>query len=189
MEKEIKKRKGLVGKDNPMYGKISPMRGKKMSEESRKKMSEIKKGKMPKFIPTFLGKKHDNNSKLKISNSHKGKKYTKEHIENSSGCNHHNWQGGKVSLNNRIRKCAEYRQWLQDVLKRDDYTCQECGIRGGKLQVHHIKQMALIITENKIDTFEKALLCYELFENDNGQTLCIDCHKKTDSYLKALIIN
>jgi len=27
----------------------------------------------------------------------------------------------------------------QDVLRRDNYTCQVCGQRGGKLQVDHIQ--------------------------------------------------
>jgi hypothetical protein len=62
----------------------------------------------------------------------------------------------------------EMSEWRKSVFERDDYTCQECGVRGGKLQADHI-------------------LPYSLFEEyrwdlDNGRTLCVDCHKKTNTY-------
>jgi 5-methylcytosine-specific restriction endonuclease McrA len=116
----------------------------------------------------------------------KGTKLSKEIRLKTTGENHYNWKGGKYSLNMRIRKCHEYHHWVQDVLKRDDYTCQECGIRGGKLQVHHIKQFALVVKENKISCLQEALDCNELWDYDNAMTLCIPCHKKTDTYLKMV---
>lgn len=60
------------------------------------------------------------------------------------------------------------REWRIKVFKRDDYTCQGCGIRGGRLQAHHIKPYR-----------EYPELRHDI---DNGQTLCIDCHKQTDTY-------
>ena len=59
-------------------------------------------------------------------------------------------------------------------------------IRGGKLNVHHIKPFALILKENQIDSVEKAKNCAELWNINNGQTLCEKCHKLTDNYLKRI---
>jgi 5-methylcytosine-specific restriction endonuclease McrA len=75
---------------------------------------------------------------------------------------------------------------VQDVLKRDGYTCLECGYRGKGLEVHHIKPFALIIKENKIITVEQGIDCYELWHYENAVTLCKPCHKKTDTYLKMV---
>jgi len=61
-------RAGLRGEKNPNFGKPSPMRGKKMSEEQRKKMSDAKKGKKPR-----LGAVLSDETKKKISNANKGK--------------------------------------------------------------------------------------------------------------------
>jgi 5-methylcytosine-specific restriction endonuclease McrA len=37
------------------------------------------------------------------------------------------------------RKYPEYRKWRKDVFIRDDYTCQYCFERGGKLNAHHVE--------------------------------------------------
>ena len=49
------------------------------------------------------------------------------------------------------------------VFKRDNFTCQKCGIVGRELNAHHIKPYA-----------KYKELRYEL---SNGITLCEDCHK------------
>ncbi|MDD3906436.1 MAG: HNH endonuclease [Candidatus Omnitrophica bacterium] len=59
------------------------------------------------------------------------------------------------------RNLPEYRDWRSKVFKRDNYTCQSCGSKT-KLQAHHIKQVILYPE-----------LIYDV---DNGQTLCKDCH-------------
>ncbi len=64
--------------------------------------------------------------------------------------------------------CVEDREWRQKVFERDNFTCQECNQRGGKLQAHHIKPYA------KYPEFRRVL--------SNGLTLCVDCHKETDTY-------
>lgn len=58
--------------------------------------------------------------------------------------------------------------WRGAIFLRDNYTCQECGQVGGRLQAHHVKSW-----KTHPD------LRHEL---SNGQTLCVECHKKTDSY-------
>lgn len=124
-----------------------------------------------------------------------GKKQTKEVIEkrrlSSLGKHSGNkcpfWKGGISPLRRIIRTSFKYRQWLSDVLTKDDFTCQKCNKRGGKLSAHHIKSFAKIITEYEIKTLEQANDCAELWNINNGQTLCIDCHKKTDNYGKNII--
>ena len=39
----------------------------------------------------------------------------------------------------RDRNAPEYKLWRLSVLERDDFTCQECKERGGRLNAHHIK--------------------------------------------------
>lgn len=64
---------------------------------------------------------------------------------------------------------AEYRNWRRQVFERDDYTCQFCEERGGKLNADHIKPYSLFPE-----------LRYDI---ENGRTLCVECHKKTDTYM------
>jgi hypothetical protein len=85
------------------------------------------------------------------------------------GANNPNWKGGITPVNQKIRASDEYRAWRLAVFKRDKYTCVWCGQVGGKLHADHIKSFA--------DFPELRLVL------SNGRTLCIECHKKTDSYL------
>lgn len=63
------------------------------------------------------------------------------------------------------RKTSEYKEWRKAVFERDNYTCQLCGKRGGKLNAHHIERYRNCI-ERRTDI-------------SNGITLCDACHKKT----------
>jgi len=84
----------------------------------------------------------------------------------------------------RIRKSFKYRQWRSDIFTRDSFTCQDCGLHSGLgktvyLEAHHIKQFSKIIEENNIKILEQALNCEELWNINNGRTLCKKCHNKT----------
>ena len=79
------------------------------------------------------------------------------------------WKGGVSPINTRIRGSARYSKWRLGVFERDDFTCQLCGLRGVKLQADHIKPFAYFPELR--------------FELSNGRTLCVNCHKKTDTYL------
>lgn len=81
--------------------------------------------------------------------------------------NHPSWKGGIKKEKDR-RKSYEYKLWRDAVFKRDYYTCQHCGIKNVNLQADHIKPWC---------NFPE--LRYEL---SNGRTLCVPCHKKTDTY-------
>ena len=57
------------------------------------------------------------------------------------------WKGGVTPIVMRVRRLFAMRLWRSDVFKRDDYTCQICGRRGGNLEAHHIKKFADVIQE------------------------------------------
>ncbi len=92
------------------------------------------------------------------------------------GENNPNWKGGISKFNERIRKCFLYRQWRSDVFTRDDFTCQKCGRRGMTINAHHVIPFVLIFTLNDIKTFGQAQNCEELWNINNGITLCEKCH-------------
>ncbi len=92
------------------------------------------------------------------------------------------WKGGITSLNQQIRHCIEYKNWVRTIFKRDDWTCKCCKKRGGDLEVDHYPKMFYkIISDNKIKNYQEAILCDELWDLDNGRTLCKKCHNKTKS--------
>lgn len=122
----------------------------------------------------------------------KGHRLSNKHIvflrEVRKGEKSHWWKGGITSLVQQIRHCFKYRQWISDIFTRDDFTCQVCGIRGGYLEAdHYPKMFSTIFKENNIKTFEEAINCEELWNINNGRTLCKECHQKTDNYPKNLI--
>jgi hypothetical protein len=85
-----------------------------------------------------------------------------------AGPNNNLWKGGVTPVNQVIRTSVEYKKWRKCVFDRDDYTCQACGERGGKLQADHELPFALYPDLR--------------FEVLNGRTLCVPCHKKTPTY-------
>lgn len=100
--------------------------------------------------------------------------------EDVSGSKNVNWNGGITPLVEQIRHCLKYRLWRSDVFTRDDFTCQECFTRGGVLHAHHIKKFSEIIKEYAIKTLEDALNCEELWNLNNGKTLCKKCHDEEE---------
>ncbi len=96
----------------------------------------------------WLGKHHSKTTKEKLSKMKRG----------SKGCN---WKGGKKREHYTDWR---YNKWRNKVFERDDYTCQDCGQRGGELQAHHKKSWV-----------KYPKLRYIV---SNGKTLCKKCHKK-----------
>lgn len=62
---------------------------------------------------------------------------------------------------------GDIRKWRNRVYERDDYICQICNVKGGKLNAHHIYSWD--IHEDK------------RFDLDNGVTLCESCHREFHS--------
>ena len=88
------------------------------------------------------------------------------------GENNPNWNGGTYGTErHKFMGRVEYKNWRRAVFTRDDYTCQKCDQRGGRLNADHIKPYS--------DYPQLAL------ELGNGQTLCVACHKiKTKGFAK-----
>lgn len=86
----------------------------------------------------------------------------------TKGSKAHAWKGGITPINRAIRGSLQYRIWRKEVFTRDKYTCVSCGKIGGDMHADHIKQFA----------YHPELR----FNIDNGRTLCVDCHKKTETY-------
>jgi len=76
----------------------------------------------------------------------------------------------------QLNKSFEYRQWRSDVFTRDNFTCVKCGKKGIKLNAHHKKTIVDILKEHSIKTIEQAILCSELWNINNGETVCLECH-------------
>jgi len=85
-----------------------------------------------------------------------------------SGENCHLWRGGITTKNVAIRKSLEYKQWRTSVFERDNYICVECKKVGGSLNADHIKEFSNYP--------------HLRFDINNGRTLCLSCHTKTDNY-------
>lgn len=170
------------------------LRGRKHhTEETKKKLAERNKGNK-----YNLGKKHSEETiaKMRANNKRatKGKpahnrgvtgvhKHTPEWIKKYTGKNHPNWRGGISGLNLRIRATHKYAQWRFSVFKRDNFTCILCmGLRSKRLNVDHIKPFSKILRENNIKSLRQAEKCLELWDMNNGRTLCVPCHKETDTF-------
>lgn len=166
-------------------------RGTKLSEDHKKKISKALKGQRPAnygidFMPGHLKGKGQwltcagcgESFQARAVLRHVKTKYctrrcwmrNKSHPREGtkwperSGANHHNWKGGITTENRTIRNSLEYKHWRVAVFERDDYTCQGCGERGGRLQADHIKPFALYPSLR--------------LSVDNGRTLCVACHRK-----------
>jgi len=148
-----------------MKGHIGHMLGKKHSIETKNKQSEASKGKpksiehiknMKKALTGLSKPKWSDESKLNLSLSRRGEK-----------C-YWLWKGGITPENKLARRGIEWNKWRSSVFTRDNWTCQTCGVRGGKLEAHHIKSFS-----------EFPSLRYVV---DNGMTLCRECHKLTDNF-------
>ena len=98
------------------------------------------------------------------------------------------WKGGISPLSVKVRNCHKYRQWRSDIFTRDDFTCQECGRRGGALRAHHTPDtFAFIMEINDIKTFDQAMECEELWNINNGITYCTKCHGIKEKELRGML--
>ena len=156
---------GMTGKKGWNKGKPWPedirvkmslaKKGRKLSEEVKKKMSEVQKN-----LP---------NNKGRFQKGHKNSEEQKRrHRESIMGAKNSSWKGGITPIHEKIRKSPEYKLWRTAVFERDNYTCIWCGVVGGKLNADHIKPFAYFPELR--------------FAIDNGRTLCVPCHRKTDTW-------
>lgn len=80
------------------------------------------------------------------------------------------WNQGisKASFSDRIKHTAQWKEMREKVFKRDNYTCVICNKRGGQLHPDHI--------------LPKSRYPELVFELGNIRTLCVPCHRDTDTY-------
>jgi hypothetical protein len=152
------------------------------SEEYKKNLSKKMKGEGN----PFYGKKHTEKTKKKISlKSKENYKNNKQFIAlqfkkgQFAKENHPNWKGGITPLRTALYYSDKHKKWRESVFNRDNFICQDCGKKNCYLEAHHIKEFHKILKQNKIETIEQALKCKELWNINNGKTLCKDCHNKT----------
>lgn len=171
------------------------LKGIKRSKETREKISRIRTG-QKQSVETIrnrvlknTGKKRTFEQKQKIRDALKGVpktimhrlKMSQNHAD-ISGKNNPNWRGGISSLNSTIRRSEKYKKWRSEVFERDNYTCIICKQIGRKLNCDHIKPFSIIVKESNIKTLQNAINCKELWNINNGRTLCIKCHTETNTY-------
>ncbi len=154
-------------------GQISGMKGKHHTREAIEKMkpTQFKKGDIP--FGKGLTKETSEiirNRSLQHSLAMKGRPSPKKGMSfpEYGGSNHWNWQGGITPEVNARVNSLPWKQLRKEVYKRDDYACQICGKRGGKLVAHH-------------------RIPYRISQNDgieNLVTVCPHCH-----YLEDLKFN
>jgi 5-methylcytosine-specific restriction endonuclease McrA len=130
---------------------IPPLKGKKMSDEGRTKISIAKAGR-----PGSHNRTHTIEARVKMSVSQRALERTGERNPM--------YKDGLVAQRRGERFSTLYARWRRDIFRRDRFTCQKCGDdRGGNLNAHHVKAFA---------TFPE--LRYNV---DNGITLCVRCHR------------
>jgi len=104
-------------------------------------------------------------SRISFNAFYQGQRCKKCGIEKQSGKNHHNYNFNLTDEERLIkRNYIKYGKWRKNIYYRDDYICQRCNQRGGKLNAHHI----LNYSSNK----EIRLSI------NNGITLCAICHRE-----------
>lgn len=159
------------------------IKGYKQTEEHKRKIANANTGKIRtpeskmKNSISHLGKKPWNKGKSEVFSKEtltkmREAKLGKAPPPHKVGCQcfrcspkhgalNHNYINGSSDARNLLRR--ELRQWSQDILMRDEFTCVMCHCIGGRLNAHHIKRFA--------DYPELRLSI------NNGVTLCEHCHK------------
>jgi len=141
---------------------IRTKKGVPISEEHRRKIGV--------GVRKITAEVHNEEWRRKVSAANKGRvryictpETRKKMSASQSRNNNNNWRGGVSSVNHLIRTSKEYKGWRKAVFERDNFTCQECGQRGGSLEVDHVKPFSLYPDLRLVIS--------------NGRTLCKPCHK------------
>ena len=160
------------------------------------------------------GYKHTPENKIKCGLANKNKILTKEHKRKISQNNarywlgkkrphmtgNKNWNYGKFGsshtrytanklspLRKVIRNSEKYRQYKRAVLKRNKFICVMCKREKVYLELdHYPKGFSELLKENNISNIEEAINCENLWNMDNGRSLCQPCHETTKSFPKQL---
>lgn len=106
-----------------------------------------------------------------------GVKKSKIHCERirtaNLGSKSHFWKGGLTDENRKLRNSRNTKEWRQKVFERDNFTCQNCGARSGNGK-------RVILNADHIIPWSKD--ASKRFDVNNGRTLCVTCHRRTDTF-------
>lgn len=91
------------------------------------------------------------------------------------GDNHHLWNNGSSLFNQQVRRLQELRNWQNQVKDRDGRKCTKCG-SNNNLESHHIVELSVLLVQYNICSIEEARNCKELWNIENGITLCQEHH-------------
>jgi len=102
--------------------------------------------------------------------------------------NHPNWKGGVSSLEGLVYVMLRP-VWGKPIMKRDNYTCRDCGSNKGYKEVHHVRLLTQIRDEVRgkhpeldisipSDKKKLAILIVNKHKLEDGKTVCKSCHKK-----------
>jgi 5-methylcytosine-specific restriction endonuclease McrA len=112
----------------------------------------------------FFNKRHTKETRQKISISRRGLYRERQ------------------TVNKQVRRYWRVNEWRNFVFERDKYICQMCGAHNYsglgtsiKLHAHHIRHLSDIIGNM---SFSEAVKNPELYDINNGITLCLNCHKQ-----------
>ena len=159
------------------------LKNRKLSEEHKKNIGRYQVGRKHKPETIEKIKKARANqifteeTRIKMSKNRKGKPKSEEFRKHLSliqkGNKSRFWKGGITEVNSNIRGSVEMKLWREAIFKRDNWACILCRARSRKgktviLNADHIKPFAY---------YPKLR-----FEINNGRTLCVECHRKTDSF-------
>lgn len=160
------------------YGKLITVR-----REEPPEMPEETSARMKKNNPMF-----DVEVREKVGITLRSR-YENGEIKVKTGKDNPLWKGNRKPsfiIRTRLNK------WVRSILERDDFTCKNCGLRGGKLEVHHIESFSSIIKKFSIKPLKDYNVNSEEFEkliqdvidyhqnNDVGITYCVKCHSEID---------
>lgn len=161
---------------------------------------EMAKGRYPQFCSVECRKKSRQDVKNKVSRIKRvcpqcGQEFTA--LQSSNGiikgkycgmqCYREATAGAQDSyhiIRSRLNSTKEYQQWRWAVLKRDNYKCVDCGCEE-KLHVHHKYHFINILRDYNFD-IEQIKLSPIFNDIDNGETVCISCHRKRHPYNQYL---
>ena len=97
-----------------------------------------------------------------------------ERGKKTRGENHYRWNGGSSRLNTSIRTMNENRKWMDGVKERDK-ACVRCGSTEN-LESHHVVPLVELLEKYRIKNRDDARKCAQLWDSNNGITLCRKCH-------------
>lgn len=161
--------------------------GFKVSEETKKRISESRKKKIAdgvikggfqkgnEYCRNFTGKNHSSewkkersdamklNNPMKIAEVAEKVSITRKQTGIGDGANNPNWKGGCRSY-----RGPGYGRQRPKVLERDNYTCQRCGLKqeeiDRELDVHHIIPYKLGGTNDLSNLISLCRSCHNILE-------------------------